>query len=332
MRRNHRGIALAAVLMTTTISTARAAGPSLLVMDRDGNSLTIVDPASKSVRARVPVGESPHEVAASADGKLAFVSNYGSQAPGNTISVVDIQTGKELRKADLGAFLKPHGLAVVEGKVYFTAEANRAIGRYDPETNKVDRIVGIGKEATHMIVASPNKWSLFLANIGSDSVSIVRRDTGRLVHTAVPGQPEGLDISPDGQEVWAGSRVKGQVVILDSGSYRTKQILQVPCSMAARLRFTPDGRRVLLPDPEGNKLVVIDAKSRKPEKLVDVGQAPVGVIVEPEGKLAYVALAGEGKVAIVDLNDLAVVGSIEIGRLSDGMGWAVAPAEAPSGR
>ena len=115
-----------------------------------GARLVIIDPATRKVRSSVETGPGPHEVAASADGHLAFVANYGTQAvAGQTLSVIDMASGKELRRADLGAFRRPHGLAVVGGKVYFTAEANRAVGRYDPEADKVDRVIGLGQDSGH---------------------------------------------------------------------------------------------------------------------------------------------------------------------------------------
>src|SRR5438128_7795113 len=83
---------------------------ALLVLNKSENTLAIIDPATLKVVARVPTGEAPHEVAASADGRLAFVSNYGTaDRPGNTISVIDIAARKEIKRVDLGALLRPHG-------------------------------------------------------------------------------------------------------------------------------------------------------------------------------------------------------------------------------
>jgi YVTN family beta-propeller protein len=56
----------------TAADTTRSA---LLVLNKGENSLAIVDPVSLKVVARVPAGQDPHEGVASADGKLAFVSN-----------------------------------------------------------------------------------------------------------------------------------------------------------------------------------------------------------------------------------------------------------------
>ena len=72
---------------------------ALLVLAKSDNMLSIVDPASLKVIARMPVGNDPHEVIASSDGKLAYVSNYGSGAY-NTLAVVDLVAQKTLTSVD----------------------------------------------------------------------------------------------------------------------------------------------------------------------------------------------------------------------------------------
>lgn len=307
--------------------TPAAPGASVLAVDMAGDRLLVIDPEAGRVRAEVPTGKGPHEVAVSADGKLAFVSIYGGQGgPGHELAVIDVAAGKELRRVDLAPFAMPHGLAVVDGKVYFTAEANRAVGRYDPKADRVDRIVGLGQDGTHMIVASPDGRMLYTANIGSGTVCAVDRQAGKLARIEVGGHPEGLAVSPDGREVWAGEREGGRVSVIDAGTRAVVARVETGAKMAARLRFTPDGRRVLLPDPHRGRLLVIDAKERAVERSVEVGQGPLGALVEPGGKRAFVPLAGEGRVAVVDLESWKVVAAIETGPVADGMAWAGGPA------
>src|SRR5215472_1078714 len=141
---------------------------TLLVGNKEENSLVFVDPASGKVLGRVPTGDGPHEVAASTDGKLAFAANYGTgQNPGSTISVIDAVNMKEVRKVDVSPLRRPHGLYFADGKLYFTAEANRLIGRYDPAANKIDWLMGTGQNSTHMVIAAKD-GTIFTANIGSD--------------------------------------------------------------------------------------------------------------------------------------------------------------------
>ena len=76
--------------------------PALLVLNKGDKQLAIIDPESGKVVARVGVGEGPHEVTVSPNGKFAYVGNYGQQTPGNTISVIDPPVQAELFRVDLG--------------------------------------------------------------------------------------------------------------------------------------------------------------------------------------------------------------------------------------
>src|SRR5271167_2415301 len=124
-----RLIPLLTVLVNLYVS-AQTTSPALLVLNKQENSLAIVDTQSAKVIARIPTGDGPHEVAASDDGKFAFVANYGARDPGSTISVIDLVNERELRRVNLGPLRRPHGLFFFRGEVYFTAEINKVIGRY----------------------------------------------------------------------------------------------------------------------------------------------------------------------------------------------------------
>jgi YVTN family beta-propeller protein len=86
----------------------------LLVLSKKDNTLVLVNPSTSQVIARIPVGNDPHEVTASADGKTAFVSNYGFGAY-NTLAVVDLVGQKALPAIDFGPLCGPHGLTFVGG-------------------------------------------------------------------------------------------------------------------------------------------------------------------------------------------------------------------------
>jgi DNA-binding beta-propeller fold protein YncE len=123
------------------VRPAETPSDALLALSKTDRTLAIVNPATLEVIARIPVGNDPHEVIASSDGTTAYVSNYGGGAY-NTLAVVDLVAQKALPSIDLGALRGPHGLTFVGGKVWFTAEAAKAIGSYDPATKSVDWIFG----------------------------------------------------------------------------------------------------------------------------------------------------------------------------------------------
>ena len=155
-------ILLASGLIVAQCFAAETPSAALLVLNKGDTTLAIVDPVAMRVIARLPAGRDPHEVVALKG--LAFISNYGGN---NTLSVVDLAAQKALPPVDLGALHSPHGLSVADGKIYFTAEANKVIGSYDPTAQKIDWILGLGQERTHMIVVSPDAKKIYTSNVNS---------------------------------------------------------------------------------------------------------------------------------------------------------------------
>jgi hypothetical protein len=176
----------------STLWAQSTPSPALLVLAKRDRSLAIVDPATLKVVGKVPAGPDPHEVIASPDGKIAYMSNYGGGAY-NTISVADLVAQKSLPTIDLGVLHGPHGLWFAGGKVYFTAEANKVIGSYDPSMGKIDWILGTGQDRTHMIVVTSNLDRIFTSNVSSATISIIDKVTRPM---RPPGPPPGAPNGP----------------------------------------------------------------------------------------------------------------------------------------
>ena len=305
------------------LSIASAQAPSsgrLLVLLRDASALAIVDPASRTVLARVPTGRDPHEVTASADGRLAFVA---SMVDG--ISVIDIAAQEEIRRVDPGPGSRTHDVLFAGGKVYFTIEGYKSIGRYDPSTDEIDWTLGIGQDGTHLLVLNRETNTLFMPNTRSNTVTMVENimagpSESKLTVIPIPGElPEGIDLSPDGREVWTATRNDGGVSIIDVASRTVVQTLNLGMKDANRLKFTPDGR-VLIIDGEAASLVVLDAASREEIKRVTLGPVDTGdgaVLVSPDGTRAYLGLRAADRVAVLDLTTLEVTHEMPMG---DGAG------------
>jgi YVTN family beta-propeller protein len=320
-------LAFLLIALVNMYTSAQNTPPAMLVLNKQENSLAIVDTQSAKVIARIPTGEGPHEVAASDDGKFAFVANYGASEAGSTISVIDLVNQRELRRVNLGPLRRPHGLFFANGEVYFTAEINKVIGRYSPAEDRVDWLLGTGQDDTHMLVLSKDGEEIFTSNIASNSISAIRRAPNQLdwIETVIPvGEgPEGIDISPDGAEVWTAQSRDGNVSIISVATHKVIQTLRLNTKRSNRLKFTPDGRLALISDLDGGDLIVLDAHSRKEKRRVKLGSMPEGILIAPDSSKAYVAVAGDGEVAVVDLNSISVIGHIPTGSGPDGMAWAV---------
>jgi YVTN family beta-propeller protein len=311
--------------------------PALLIVSKGANALEIANPATLEVVASVPVGTMPHEVAVSDDGKIALVTNYGPHQDGTSLSVIDLNAQKEIHRVSLsnltgpqgenfGSLVGPHGAQFFDGKFYFTAEGSKKIAHYDPATNRVDWVLEIGLNRTHMLVISKRTHTIYTANVNSDSVTAVEpnRDGGLWTKTviAVGKGPEGIDVSPDGKEVWAANSGDGTVSIIDTQTKKVADTLRLGLQHSNRVKFTPDGKLVLISDIGNGNLLVIDAGTRQLVKKLPLGKTAEGILMQPDGARAFVAASGDNKIIVLDLKTLSPVGQIDGIRDADGMAWA----------
>jgi YVTN family beta-propeller protein len=135
--------------------------------------------------------------------------------------------------------------------------------------------------------------------------------------------PEGFDVSPDGKEVWAANSHDGTVSIIDVSKKSVVETLKVGPRMSNRLKFTPDGKFVFISDLGGRDLVVLDAGARKELKRIALGGGAAGILMQPDGAKAYVAVGSKNGVTVIDLKTMETAGHIETGPGPDGLGWAV---------
>src|SRR4051812_1558687 len=243
-------VGLVGLAIAGRTATAQRGSARLLVLNKEDANLAIVDPGNGTVLGRVPVGQGPHELVTSTDGKFAFASNYGTgPAPGRTISMIDVAAMKETRRIDVSPLSRPHGLAFMNGKLYFSAEADKKIARYDPAADKVDWQFETGQSTTHMVLPTRDARTIFTSNIGSDSVSMIEQGAGgQWTQTVIPvGKgPEGIDLAPNGREVWSAHSRDGGVSVIDVAAKKVTHTIDVGTRRANRIKLTPDGRFALV--------------------------------------------------------------------------------------
>lgn len=200
-----------------------------------------------------------------------------------------------------------------------------------------------------MIAVSKNLNQIVTSNVNSGTISIIEqvsppnggfgprgpgappgtpRMTWKVTNVAAGNGAEGFDVSPDGKEIWAANARDATLTIIDVAAKKAVQTIPIPVKGANRLKFTLDGRRVLIsglgaqPGAGGTSLLVMDAPSRKEIKQLNLGGGAAGILIAPDGSRAYVAVSTNDKVAVVDLSTLEVVGQISAGKQPDGLAWA----------
>jgi DNA-binding beta-propeller fold protein YncE len=311
---------------------------TLIVTNMSDNTATVIDLASRRIRATLPTGEGPHEAAASADGRWAVVTNYGARGkPGNSLTVIDLETATVARTIDLGTWQRPHGVRFLPGDTTLavTSEASKAVVLVDFRAGTVQGSVSTDRALSHMLAVAGDGIAAVTTNVAEGSISVLdlaRRPAPRVIPVAK--QVEGVAIAPDGRQAWVGSNGDSIVVVIDLATARPVDTLR-GFGMPYRLAVTPDGRRVVIADPVRAEVRIVDARSRRVQATVAIpadglvptaevpgSPSPEGVALSADGKSAYVTLQGRNQVASIDLERGSIRWTLPVGVWPDGIAWA----------
>jgi len=305
------------LLPSVFLALIPARAQTLLVVNQGDTTVSLVDPASGRQVATIAektTGVHGHEIAASADGRTAFVPIYGSTGvgkpgiDGHEMLVIDLPSRAIVADIDFGHGVRPHYplLDPVSGMLYVTTELDKTVTIVDPRTRKIVGTIPTGAEQSHMLAISHDGKRGYTANVGPGTVSVLDLE-GRKTIAVIPvsGEVQRIAVSADDKLVFTADQTKPQLVVIDTAT-----------------AATPDGRWLLVAIPSTNQVAVVDLGSMQVGRRIDVAKAPQEILIRPDGKVAYVSCAGSGQVTAIDLAQWNVQKEIDAGKFADGLAWA----------
>lgn len=312
-------------MLLATLLALAVADPTLVVVNKAESTVTIIDLASGRKLATLPTGSSPHEVATSADGRWAVVTDYGAQVPGASLTVVDLKTLTVARTIRLDAYPRPHGASFLPDNitVAVTSEVGQAVVLVDVVEGRIVGSSRTGQLASHMLALSPDGRTAYTANInpGTLSAMAIGGETADAKNLKVGTMTEAINITPDGRHVWMGSNNTGKVFVVDVVAWAVVDSLQT-AGFPYRIGFTPDGSTAIITNPQQDEVQVVDARTRRKRATIALPGGALGISVSPDGKVAWITLAGAGEVAELDLKTHTVVRRVPAGGGPDGIAYA----------
>lgn len=334
------------VLLMAIGGTASAASSgTLLVLNKSDDTVSFIDLASSKIKATLPTGDGPHEVAVSKDGKTAVVTNYGDTSnPGKSLTVVDVPGKKVLRTIDLGTYRRPHGIVWLQGDdVLVTVEGSKAVLVVGVSDGKVKHTIATDQIGTHMVAVSPKHRRAFTANIGSGTTTVIDLMAYERVTDIATGKgAEGIAVAPDGSELWVTNRESDTVSIIDPASLKITATLE-PGTMPIRVKFTPDGTRALISNAKSGDVAVFDTVTKQKVTSIPMqkegeqlpktdgprmaaqfgtGPVPVGILMPESLSVAFVANTNFDTITVIDLASFKIVDRLKAGREPDGLGYS----------
>lgn len=313
-----------------------AHGAELLVGNKSADTVWRLSLDDGRKNGEFRTREAPHEITVAADRRIAVVSNYGSERSGNSLSVLDLVSGRPTRHIDLGQHGAPHGLRFLSDgrRVVVTTEASGSLLVVDVGSGEIETVIDVGDGGGHMVALAPDQRTAYVTKIAKGTLSRVDLVSGNKTHERAAGRgAEGVAVRPDGAEVWVTNREDGTITVHDPRTLAVKRRMS-SAGFPIRVVFSPDGKLALVTNARAAELAVFDARTKVKVATVPLsqpgteyrqtmlGQAalPIGVIVAADRPRAYAAISGGDRIAVIDTATWKIVDHWATGREPDALG------------
>ncbi len=315
---------------------------SLIVLNKSEASASIISLQTNKVVNTIETGIGPHEVAVSPDGKSCVVTNYGlNDNPMASLTLIDLVNQESIKTIDLGNHQKPHGILYIdENRLLVTSQVQKALLLVNIEKGEIEYVFETDQELSHMVAYSPKHKLAFVSNIGSGSINVFDIAKKTMLKIIKTGEgAEGIEITNNEEEVWITNRAEDKISILDT---KTLEIIEtIECaSYPIRVKFTPNGKHALISNARSGDVAVFDVTTRKELKRIEMkfkaieekenrlfgdrfgdSPVPIGILIHPKGKQAYVANTNADIVTVIDLEKFEIVNRLIPGKEPDGLGF-----------
>ena len=197
-------------------------------------------------------------------------------------------------------------------RVYAAEQFSNTVSVTDPATNRLVGVIRLGdpqpgnfsplykgQVLVHGMGFSPDRRTISVVSIGSNSVTFIDTTTNQVKHTTYVGRsPHEAFFTPDGKEVWVTVRGEDYVAVLDGKTYEEKTRIKVPNGPGMQI-FSPDGKYGYVCSsftPE--TLVISVAEHRIVGHVQQESPFCPNIAATPDGKQVWFTLKDVGKTQV----------------------------------
>jgi YVTN family beta-propeller protein len=321
--------------------TGSATAAKVYVADEDGDTVSVIDAASFRKVGSVAVGRGPHNVQVSPDGRLAWVTNNGAKpaeqpahqgmaksdheatATAGEVWAIDTATDGVVAKVPVGMH-PAHVVLTPDGRfAYVTNGGENTVSVVDTSAQRVVATIAVGAYP-HGVRISPDGTQAYVANLKGGTVSVIDTQTRKEVARIAAGKgPAQVGFTPDGRLAFVSLSQENSVAVIDPVARKVVRKLPVG-TVPIQVYATPDSRTLLVANQgtrkkPGKSVSVIDLETFKTANTVETGAGAHGVVVDREGRYAYVTNIYANSVAVLDIRDRKVVATVSVGKGPNGI-------------
>jgi YVTN family beta-propeller protein len=319
-------LALLALVVLTGASPAANGVVRIIQTNSAGDSVHIIDAVTNKVIAEIPGIERAHGAQASPDGKWMWITNEAD----NTVDVIDANVMKVTKKIPLSGH--PNNLAITpDGRKLYVAiaQAPGAVDVIDTAKQAKTRTISVHGGVHNTYVTPDGKYAV-AGMIGARNMTVIDTRTDMPVWTHyfdLGVRPMAFDANPDGSTRRAYAQLSefNGFAVVDFETRKEVARITYPMlpkeklteghggNTAHGIAVTPDNKTLVANSSINSVVYVYSLPDLKLQGQVPVGHSPNWITLTPDGKHAYVSLAGANSVAVVDVQKAKLVMEIKTG-------------------
>jgi YVTN family beta-propeller protein len=298
------------------------------VANANNNTVAVIDTASNTITATVPVGQGPVSLALTPDRAFLYVANSGD----STVSVVGTATNAVAATVPVGN--TPFGIAVTpDGAFAYVANLRgNSVSVIATASNTVTATIPVGRFPEGVAI-TPDGAFAYVVDDGDKNVSVIATATNTVITTVPVGNVPGpVAVSPDGTLVYVGDIVTppstGGVTVIATAT-NTVIASVATSNQPFGIAFTPSGAFAYVANFVGSSVSVVDTATTTVTATISSAQAstPAGVAITPDGAFAYTVNFNSNNVSAIDTATNTIVAIIP--GLVGPEGIAITPNSAP---
>ncbi|WDI30151.1 hypothetical protein PUV54_09285 [Hyphococcus flavus] len=283
----------------------------------------------------------PHEIAASPDGRFAYVPNHGVypqphdepiepdqlkwvNGSSQSISKIDLTMVKTVGEFQLEDCQQPHGVAVSHdgASIWVTCENDQSVQHIDAVTGERLRTINIGVAGVHEIKMSPRGNLLATANFDHGSISLISLDDDLSVDTIETGRgAEGMRFSSDGASLYVSNAFARTVSVIDVNERRRIRDIPTGGQFSIDLFVSETRDEIWVTHTASRDITVIDMESGEIKTKIALNSTPLGIIMSPDEKYAFVTMPRLNQVWAYDVETYEIIEKIDGVMEGDGLAW-----------
>ena len=252
----------------------------------EGDSISVIDMVSLTKIKTIPGLVEPLNTVFVPDGSKAYVGNYGA----HWVAVIDVRRHELLKKIQIeempkAARLDPQkylgeikGINIAQitndGRFLYAADTDLGVvGKIDPREDKVVKVIKVGKAPSRIYLSHDGKYGI-TPNNGDETISIIDLENAKVAATLEAG-PDMTGVNFAAGKAFVISSTSGFLYVYDMKTLRPAGRIKIGSNIQLETATTDTAdEKIYLADSTENAVVIIDAKTERFEKVLNVGLFP----------------------------------------------------------